>query len=119
MLFPADLLGSDLAKLLMESSQEIPDCLERFKPPMNTEAPLFEDDDDDDEDEDSCAALVHPESLAQGAAWDAGDNAVVFQGDGLRNPSQSPSFPPNLSALSVFRLTRGDLLASNEGSWGP
>jgi hypothetical protein len=72
-----------LAKLLVECKQEIPECLESFKPELPPDAPLFEEDDDDEDDEAPPTASVPP--VSQGAAWDAGDNSVVFQGDALRN----------------------------------
>jgi hypothetical protein len=68
----------------MESNQDIPECLESFKPQMDPNAPLFEDDDDDDEDENNSPTIAPPSSVSKGATWDAGDNSVVFQGDGLR-----------------------------------
>ena len=69
----------DLAKLLMECRQDIPECLEQFKPEIPPNAPLFEEDDEDEDPNNGPAPDV-----AQGAAWDAGDNSVVFQGDGIR-----------------------------------
>jgi ATP-dependent RNA helicase DDX3X len=84
-------LGSDLAKLLMECNQDIPECLENFKPQADPEAPLFEDDDDDEEDEDEdTGPVAGTVSVAQGAAWDAADTSVVFQGHSLRNISSPP-----------------------------
>ena len=75
----------DLAKLLVECKQHIPDCLEAFKPDIQPDAPLFEDDDDEDEDDDANNNHAHNPTVAQGAAWDAGDDSVVFQGGELRN----------------------------------
>jgi ATP-dependent RNA helicase DDX3X len=75
---------SDLAKLLVECKQEIPECLEHHKPEQ-ADAPLFDDDDDeDDEDDDSGNNAIPAADVAKGAAWDAGDNSVVFQGDAAR-----------------------------------
>jgi hypothetical protein len=86
-------LGSDLAKLLMESNQDIPECLENFKPQADPDAPLFEDDDDDEEDEEEdTGPVAGSASVAQGAAWDAADTSVVFQGESLRNISSLPPF---------------------------
>jgi ATP-dependent RNA helicase DDX3X len=45
----------DLAKLLTESRQDIPECLELFKPEGSPEL-LFQDDDDDDDDEEDAHA---------------------------------------------------------------
>jgi hypothetical protein len=45
----------DLAKLLTESRQDIPECLEPFKPEGSPEL-LFQDDDDDDDDEEDAHA---------------------------------------------------------------
>ena len=77
----------------MECRQEIPECLEQFKPDVQTDAPLFDDDDDDDDDEDEAPASAP--AVAQGAAWDAGDNSVVFQGDGVRTISTPRTVPAN------------------------
>ena len=87
--------GRQLAKLLVECGQEIPECLEQFKPDIQADTPLFDDDDDDDEDEeDAPSAPV----VSQGAAWDAGDNSVVFQGGGLRTIS-SHSVQTNIKSF--------------------
>jgi ATP-dependent RNA helicase DDX3X len=75
----------DLAKLLTECKQDIPECLENFKPEVQADAPLFDDDDDEDDDEDGNAnSNVPAPAVSQGATWDAGDNSAIFQGDGLR-----------------------------------
>jgi hypothetical protein len=96
----------ELAKLLVECKQEIPECLVPFRPQVPPDAPLFDDDDDDDEEADVNGNNTNEPGLnvAEGAAWDAGDNSVVFQGSGLRII---------LTFCSV--LTH---IASNEGSWG-
>lgn len=76
----------DLCKLLIECQQEIPECIESFKPEVQSDHPLFEDDKDDDDD-DATSAPFNAPSVSQGASWDAGDSSVVFQGDALRtNP---------------------------------
>lgn len=80
----------------MECRQEIPECLEQFKPDIQPDAPLFEDDDDDDEDEDEAPAAAP--AVSEGAAWDAGDNSVVFQGDSLRTIT-THLFPANTRSL--------------------
>ena len=85
----------DLAKLLLESGQEVPECLEQFKPTLSPDTPLFEDDDDDDEEEEEqeAQAAIQPAivpNVAQGASWDAGDNSVVFQGAYAMGTSRSP-----------------------------
>lgn len=89
----------ELAKLLVECKQDIPECLEQFKPEIQDDAPLFDDDDDDDEEDDANANTNDPvPTVAQGAAWDAGDTSVVFQGDGLRTfPHSSPTFLQNIN----------------------
>jgi ATP-dependent RNA helicase DDX3X len=75
----------DLAKLLTECKQEIPECLQTFKPDVPPDTPLFqEDDDDDDEDEQEQTPPANVPGVEGGAAWDAGDNSVVFQGDTMR-----------------------------------
>jgi hypothetical protein len=77
----------------MESNQDIPECLENFKPQADPDAPLFEDDDDDEEDEEEdTGPVASSASVAQGAAWDAADTSVVFQGESLRNISSLPPF---------------------------
>ena|ERR1700694_38198 len=69
----------------MECKQEIPQCLEAFKPELQDDAPLFhEDEDDDDDDEDDAKPTSTAPTVAQGASWDSGDNSVVFQGDAVR-----------------------------------
>jgi ATP-dependent RNA helicase DDX3X len=76
----------ELAKLLTECKQEIPECLESFKPDVPPNAPLFDEDDDEDEDdEETNTSPANIPSVAGGAAWDSGDNSVVFQGDAMRN----------------------------------
>jgi hypothetical protein len=67
----------------MESGQEVPECLEPFKPELPPDAPLFDDDDDDDEDEVENKGVTVPD-VSEGANWDAGDNSVAFQGQSLR-----------------------------------
>jgi hypothetical protein len=89
----------ELAKLLVECKQDIPECLEQFKPEIQDDAPLFDDDDDDDEEDDANAnakADGPVPAVSQGAAWDAGDTSVVFQGDSLRTFSLLPSLFFNL-----------------------
>lgn len=87
----------ELAKLLVECKQDIPECLEQFKPEIQDDAPLFEDDDDDDDEEDDANANANGPvpTVSQGAAWDAGDTSVVFQGDALRT---SPLHPTSFSS---------------------
>ena len=83
----------DLAKLLVECKQDIPDCLQQYKPEIQPNAPLFDDDDDDDdEDFDTNPNTDKPAvpGVSKGAAWDAGDNSVVFQVDALRISSSFP-----------------------------
>jgi hypothetical protein len=75
--------------LLIECQQEIPACIESFKPDVQFDHPLFEDDNDNDDDDDDNDAISEPFNappVSQGASWDAGDNSV-FQGDAFRtNP---------------------------------
>ena len=92
----------------MESNQDIPECFENFKPQADPDAPLFDDDDDDDDDEEDTGPVVGVASVAQGAAWDAADTSVVFQGDAFR--IFSPSTP------GIFPFT--NLEAATEGTWG-
>ncbi len=90
----------DLTKLLTECNQEIPECLEQYKPKGSPEL-LFQDDDDDDDDDDEEKeeeAKVSKRrrdsgngtgngsglSVAVGAGWDSGDHSAVFQGEKLR-----------------------------------
>ena len=83
----------ELAKLLVECKQDIPECLVQFKPEIQDDAPLFDDDDDDDDDDDANANANGPvSSVSQGASWDAGDTSVVFQGDSLRTSPFSHLF---------------------------
>lgn len=74
--------------MLVECHQEIPECIEQFKPEVQSDRPLFDDDDDEDDNDDDDDDEFNPASnvatVSQGAAWDAGDNSVVFQGDALR-----------------------------------
>jgi hypothetical protein len=87
----------------LECKQDIPECLESFKPEIQADAPLFDDDDDDDDDDANVNSNISPPVVSQGAAWDAGDNSVVFQGEGLRmNPSL------------LYNLTQE---APEEGAW--
>jgi hypothetical protein len=74
----------DLCKLLIECQQEIPECIESFKPEVQSDRPLFEDDNDDDDDDDATSAPFNAAPVSQGASWDAGDNSVDFQGNALR-----------------------------------
>ena len=74
----------DLCKLLIECRQEIPECIESFKPEVQSDRPLFEDDNDDDDDDDATSAPFNAPPVSQGASWDAGDNSVGFQGHALR-----------------------------------
>src|SRR5579859_1292004 len=76
----ADCVCSDLAKLLVECHQEIPECLEPHKPDLPSDTPLFDDDDDDDDEEDDAPSAAVAPPVASGASWDSGDNSVVFQG---------------------------------------
>jgi len=81
-----ELTCRELCKLLMECHHEIPEFLEEYKPAVQDDAPLFDDDDDDDDDDDEPVQLsADAPAVSQGAAWDAGDNSVVFQGEALRN----------------------------------
>jgi len=70
----------------------MPECLEQFKPDVQPDAPLFDDDDDEDEEDEAPASVP---AVSQGAVWDAGDNSVVFQGDGLRTISTPRAVPAN------------------------
>jgi len=84
----------------VESKQEIPECLEPYRPQVPFDAPLFTDDEDDDDDDDaSHAAIVSAASIAQGATWDAGDNSLAAQGGSL---------------ISISEMLTA---ASNEGGW--
>jgi hypothetical protein len=76
----------DLAKLLTECKQEIPECLETFKPQVPPDTPLFQEDDDDDDEDEQDPKMMPADvpGVAGGAAWDAGDNSVVFQGGSMR-----------------------------------
>jgi hypothetical protein len=82
------LTNRDLAKLLLESNQEIPECLQQYKPDIPPEAPLFDDDDDDDDDDDedevNDAVALQVPSDSGGAAWDAGDNSAEIAGGTLQ-----------------------------------
>lgn len=89
----------------MESNQDIPECLENFKPRSDPDAPLFEDDEDDEDDEDNNPSTVPPTSVTQGAAWDAADTSVVFLGDAVRIPT-FPSFHPSCHSLHSLIFTR-------------
>ena len=68
----------------MECHQDIPEFLNRFKPEIRPDAPLFAEDDEDDEDDEGNSTPVPAPNVAQGAAWDAGDSSAVFQADSLR-----------------------------------
>jgi hypothetical protein len=50
---------------------------------MQQDTPLFDEDEDDDDEDDGGNSAPSP-SVARGAAWDAGDNSVVFQGGAVR-----------------------------------
>jgi hypothetical protein len=100
----------ELAKLLTESKQDIPECLEPFKPDLGPEF-LFQDDDDDDEEDEGGERGVNDDThannsngngfttvgtVAKGATWDSGDNSVVYQGEAMRiNPPFSPLLHPS------------------------
>lgn len=121
--FVRRLTRRELCKLLLECHQEIPEYLASFKPEIQEDHPLFEDDDDDDsDDDDDTAPNVAP--VSQGAAWDAGDNSVVFQGESVRNVPCSfrvdllmkRSTPRGWVGVSIgsqfFLLVRGSRLIS-------
>lgn len=104
----------DLAKLLVESAQEVPECLGQFKPELSPDVPLFEDDDDEDDDEEEDTGA--PTNVSQGASWDAGDNSVVFQGPNVR---KSPiliflSFISNYFQFCIWTVAD----EAPGGSWG-
>jgi hypothetical protein len=67
----------------VECKQEIPECLEPFKPEIQSDTPLFDEDEDEEEDDEDVNPSTAP-TVAQGASWDSGDNSVVFQGDAVR-----------------------------------
>ena len=86
----------------MECHHEVPDFLEEYKPAVQPDAPLFDDDDDDDDDDEPVQVTADTPAVSQGAAWDAGDSSVVFQGEALRN---------SLSLKVV------NVIAAGDGSW--
>ena len=63
----------------MECKQDVPECLEAYKPQIQADQPLFADDDDDEEDGEDNPASSIP-MAAPGAAWDASDGSTSFQG---------------------------------------
>jgi hypothetical protein len=95
----------ELAKLLTESKQDIPECLESYKPDLGPEF-LFQDDDDDDEEDEGGERGVNDDThanISNGngfttvgpvANWDSGNNSVVYQGEAMRI---TPPFPPFLA----------------------